>query len=197
MAIVHTGLTLAEFLRQPEVKPAHEYLDGVVTTKMPPKGPHSRLQLLAGMLFEMAAGDPPEFLAFTELRTNWTEHASLVPDVSVYLVDRIPTTPDGDVAEDFWVPPDVALEIASPGQSMNELNDRASTLLRFGVRAVIVVEPRQRRVRIARPGQQIISCQGDDVVTVEDILPGVSFAVSDLFAALQVRRPHTSNESSI
>ena len=39
MAIVQTGLTLDEFLKWPEEKPAFEFVDGVVTRKMSPKGP--------------------------------------------------------------------------------------------------------------------------------------------------------------
>ena len=189
MAIARTGLTLDEFLRQPEEKPALEYLDGVVTPKMSPKGPHGRLQLWTGKLFDNAAGDPPHFLTFTELRTNWTDRASLIPDISVYLIDRVPTTPDGDIADDFWTPPDIAVEIASPGQSVNDQTDRAHLLLQHGVRVVVLVEPRQRRVRVARAGQPIVTYQGDDSVTLEDVLPGFGFSVRELFSTLKVRRP--------
>ena len=188
MAIVQRGLTLEEFLKRPEEKPALEYLDGVVTRKMSPKGPHGRLQLWAGIFFETAAGDPPRFWAFTELRTNWTDHASLVPDVSVYLIERIPTKPSGEVADDFWEPPDVAVEIASPGQSVQFLTNRAALLIENGVRIVVVVEPARRRVRVARPSQPIASYQGDDAVDLGDVLPGFSFVVRELFASIEVRR---------
>ena len=189
MAIVQTGLTLDEFLRQPEEEPALEYVDGVVTRKMSPKGPHGRLQLWAGKLFDNAAGDPPQFLTFTELRTNWTDRASLIPDISVYLIERVPITPEGEIAEDFWLPPDIAVEIASPGQSVNDQTERANLLLQNGVRVVLLVEPRQRRVRVARPGQPIMSYQRGDTVTIEDVLPRFRLSVDELFSALQVRRP--------
>ena len=189
MAIVQTGLTLDEFLRQPEEKPALEYLDGVVTRKMSPKGPHGRLRVWASRLFDTAAGDPPAFLTFTELRTNWTNRASLVPDISVYLVERVPTTPDGDVADDFWLPPDLVVEIASPGQSVNDLTARANLLLQHGVRVVVVVEPRLRRVRVARPGQLIATYEGNDTIAFADVLPGFELSVRELFSALRVHRP--------
>jgi Uma2 family endonuclease len=89
----------------------------------------------------------------------------------VYTIDRVPTTLDGYIAEDFWVPPDIAVEIASPGQSANQMTTRAQTLTGLGVRVVLVVEPHLRRVRVARPGQPVVSYQGDDVVTIEDVLP--------------------------
>src|SRR4051794_19204491 len=129
MAIVQTGLTLEEFLRLPDEKPALEYLDGVISRKMPPVGPHGLLQFTIAKWLDRAAGEGEAARIFTELRTNWADRASLVPDVSVYLIDRVPTTPDGEVVENFWVPPDIAVEIASPGQSVNDLTTRANLLL--------------------------------------------------------------------
>jgi hypothetical protein len=49
---------------------------------------------------------------------------------------------------------------------------------------VLIVEPRRERVRLAQQGQPIVSYEGDDIVTIEEILPGFSFVVRDLFAAL-------------
>jgi Uma2 family endonuclease len=187
MAIVHTGLTLEEFLRLPEEKPALEYLDGVVTRKMSPTGPHGILQFTIAKWLDRASGEGEVARVFTELRTNWTDRASLVPDVSVYLIERVPTTPDGDVADEFWVPPDVAVEIASPGQSVNQMTDRADLLLANGVRIVVVVEPRLRQVRVVRADRAIATYRDEDVVAFEDVLPGFAFVVRDLFATLRVR----------
>lgn len=189
MAIVQTGLTLDEFLKLPEEKPALEYVDGVVTQKMAPSGPHGELQAELAFLFKLFLRQYPIARVYTELRTNRPRRSSLVPDLAIYLLDRIPTTADGEVAEDFWVPPDVAIEIASPGQSVNWLTDRINLLLTSGSRVVVLIEPRLRRVRVARANQEIVSYADDDVVTVEDVLPGFSFVVRDLFSALRVRRP--------
>lgn len=189
MATVQTGLTLEEFLTWPEEKPALEFVDGVVTRKMSPNGPHGELQAELAFLFKLFLRQSPIARVYTELRTNRARRSSLVPDLAVYLLDRVPTTPDGKVADDFWVPPDIAIEIASPGQSVNWLTDRANLLLASGARIVVIVEPRRERVRIARAGHPIRTYQGDDEVTLEDVLPGFAFTVRDLFATLQVRRP--------
>jgi Uma2 family endonuclease len=189
MAIVETGLTLEDFLKLPEEEPALEYLNGVVTQKMAAKGPHGGLQAELAFLLKLFLRHHPIAEVYTELRSNQPRRASLVPDLSVYLLDRVPTTPEGKVADDFWVSPDVAIEIASPGQSVNRLTDRANLLLSTGVRIVLVIEPRQERIREVRPGQPIVSYEGDDIVTIEDVLPGFAFVVRDLFATLQVRRP--------
>jgi Uma2 family endonuclease len=187
MAIVQRGLTLDEFLALPEEKPALEYLDGVVTQKMSPKGPHGGLQAELAYLFKAFFRLHPIAEVFTELRTSWTDRASLIPDLSVYLIERIPTKPNGEVADDFWEPPDVAVEIASSGQSVRAQTDRANLLIENGVKIVVLVEPARRQVRVARPHQPITSYQGDDAVDLGDVLPGFSSVVRDLFATIQVR----------
>ena len=75
------------------------------------------------------------------------------------------------------------------GQSVNDQTDRANLLLQHGVRIVLLVEPRQRRVRVARPGQMVVTYQADDTVTFEDVLPGFGFSVNELFSKLKVHRP--------
>jgi Uma2 family endonuclease len=90
MATAHpglTGLTLDQFLALPEEKPALEYIDGVVTQKMPPVGPHGLLKFTIAKWLDRATGEGESAQVFTELRTNWTDRASLVSDVSVYLID--------------------------------------------------------------------------------------------------------------
>jgi len=187
MVTVQTGLTLEEFLKLPDQKPALEYLDGVVTQKTAPVGPHGELQAELAFLFKLFLRQFPVARVYTDLRNNRRGRASLVPDLSLYLLDRVPTTPDGEVANDFWTPPDLAIEIASPGQSVDWLTDRANLLLSTGVCVVVIVGPRQRRVRVARANRPIVTYQGDDRIAFEDVLPGFELVVRDLFAALQVR----------
>ena len=107
MAIVQTGLTLDEFLKLPEEKPHLEYLDGVVTQKMAAKGPHGTLQFVLAKWLDRAGGEGESAWVVTQTHTHWAHRASLVPDISVYLIDRVPTTPEGLIATqrdrfDFW-----------------------------------------------------------------------------------------------
>jgi Uma2 family endonuclease len=139
---VHTGLTLEDLLKLPEEKPSLEYVDGVITQKVVPSGPHGQLQAELAFLFKLFPRQHPIARVYTELRTSHARRSSLVPDLSVYRLDRVPTTPDGKVAKDFWTPADVAVEIASPGQSVDWLTDRANLPLATGVQVVLIVEPR-------------------------------------------------------
>src|SRR4051812_17101186 len=107
MAISQRRLTLEEFLAQPEVKPAREYEAGRVKQKVSPKGPHGRLQFWLARLFD--SSDAPSHLlaSFTETRVTYAG-SSLVPDLIAYRWERIPVDAEGEVLEDFTVPPDLA-----------------------------------------------------------------------------------------
>lgn len=116
-------LTLEEFLALPEEKPALEYLDGVVTQKVSPERGHSEFQYVIPERINTFAYPRKLAFAFPELRTT-LGGASFVPDVAVYRWDRIPRTRTARGTIDVSTPPDIAIEIASPGQGCRALLDR-------------------------------------------------------------------------
>src|SRR4029077_12985917 len=84
-------------------------------------------------------------LALPELLTVYAG-AAYVPDVAVYRWDRIPRTSDGELADDFREPPDIAIEIVSPKQSTNALIRRSLWYVRHGVEIALLVDPSDRSV---------------------------------------------------
>ena len=76
-------LTLDEFLKLPETKPASEYINGKIIQKPMPKGRHSRLQgKLCAVVNEVTENQKIAY-AFPELRCSFGER-SIVPDVAVF-----------------------------------------------------------------------------------------------------------------
>src|SRR5204862_3293405 len=131
-------MTLAEFLKLPEIKPARELWHGVVSQKMSPSGPHSGIQFRFGRQLD-GAGEPGRRLCvFTEARVLF-EVDSLVPDLIAYREDHIPSTEDGELPDYFAEPPDLAVEIASPGQGLGALQQRCRDLISLGVALVLLV----------------------------------------------------------
>src|SRR5438132_11511945 len=100
MAITERRLTLDEFLALPEEEPALELEpDGTVTQKVSPKGQHSTLQSALLKLFDAFAEPKKLAKAFPELRFA-IGRASNVPDVAVYLWNRIPRDAHGEVSNE-------------------------------------------------------------------------------------------------
>jgi Uma2 family endonuclease len=181
-----TRLTLEAFLRLPERKPALEFDDEGVTRKVSPKGKHSRLQTDLAELFDRSGRRRKVARAFVELRFTFGGR-SYVPDVSVYRWERIPRAPDGEVADDFLVPPDVAVEIVSPGQRVNTLVRRCLRYLSLGVQVALLIDPDDRSVIVFRPSVSAVAIRGPDAIDLSDlsdVLPGFRLTVEGLFRSL-------------
>jgi Uma2 family endonuclease len=186
MAITQRQLTLAEFLKLPELEPALEFHDGAVTQKMSPTGPHSVLQTDLATAFNLFAVPRRLGRALSEFRTIFAG-SSFVPDVSIYRWERIPADEHGDIATYSLEPPDIAVEIISPGQTLKELVERCRWYVEHGVRAALLVHPRRRWVRIFRPGRELGPLKGSDRIDLGDALPGFELTVDELFRALRAR----------
>lgn len=186
--MVETGkrLTLEEFLALPEEEPALEYEEGVVTQKPMPKAVHARLQLALGKLFDQAGEAKKLFLALTELRFT-LPNRSHVPDVAVYLWDRVPVDDTGRVVDIAPQPPDVAIEIVSPDQSVTALIRKCLWYVENGVKAALLVDPMDSTVLLFRGGQPYRALQGSDVIELSDILPEFQATPAQIFGALKVR----------
>lgn len=65
------AITLEEFLKLPETKPASEYINGEIIQKPMPKGKHSRLQLRLCNAINDVAEPRKTASAFPELRCSF------------------------------------------------------------------------------------------------------------------------------
>ncbi len=101
------------------------------------------------------------------------------PDVSFYAADRMGL--DDDIPGYAEIPPDLAVEIRSPNDSLPDMERRARMWLDYGVPLVWVLIPESRTLDIYRPDTEAVTLTTDGVVSSEDILPGFSCRVSDLF----------------
>lgn len=185
MTIATQTMTLDEFLELPEEKPALEYEQGVVTRKMAPNWDHGGLQ--GEIVTQINGFARPRRLAyaFPELRTTDREaDRSLVPDVSVYVWDRIERDREAR-SRGAFTPPDIAIEIASPGQGIRRLLERCHSFVARGSQAAVLVNPRTETVVDVRPGGVERRLRGSDVLDLSDVIPGLQIAVGELFSALK------------
>ncbi|MEL7407652.1 MAG: Uma2 family endonuclease, partial [Cyanobacteria bacterium J06558_2] len=109
-------LTLEQFLKLPETKPAREYINGKIYQKLMPQGKHSTLQVeLASAVNQVGKPDKLAY-GFTELRCTFAGR-SIVPDIAVFEWQRIPLDNNGQIVDKFTIAPDWTIEILFPEQS--------------------------------------------------------------------------------
>ncbi|MCF3607804.1 Uma2 family endonuclease [Planktothrix agardhii 1033] len=95
-------ITVAEFLKQPETKPASEYIEGKIIQKSMPQGKHSTIQGELVTAINAILKPAKIARAFPELRCTFEER-SIVPDVSVFTWDRIPRDHNSAIAKSIFV----------------------------------------------------------------------------------------------
>ena len=184
MAIAREGLTLEEFLALPEEKPALEYFDGVVTQKVASRPRHSALQVRLAIYLEGRLGPRKLGRVFTELRTAYGG-AAPVPDLSVYRWERVPRGAAGGLADEAREPPDLAIEIRSPSQSLAALTRRCEWYVANGVRVALLLNDRDESIRAFRPDAPMTVHRGNDPISPREIAPRLRLVPAEVFAALR------------
>lgn len=186
MVLTRTGLTLEEFLRLPEKKPALEYEDGEVAQKMSPKRRHATLQAAIVKLLDAFAEPRRLGRAFPEQRIVLAGR-SYVPDVVFYRWGRIPIGRDGRIQDgDFEEPPDIAVEILSPKQSDTRLVRRCAWYVENGARAALLLAPDDETAFLFGLGDTMRPVRGDQAIDLSEVLPGFRLTAGELFAALRL-----------
>lgn len=77
--------------------------------------------------------------------------------------------------------PDLAIEVASPGDAHRHLAAKATSYLRSGSRLVWVVWPIRRSIEVFSPGAPPFQLSGADVLDSGEVLPGFRLPVSRVF----------------
>ena len=171
-----------------ETKPETEWLRGRAVRKMSPQRDHVVLQKWwLVRLDRWVAGRG-------EVGTEWRFRVAppgeairpLVPDVAYLSYERMNDATVEEIQAPL-VPPNVAVEIRSPGDSRRDVEDKVAVLIRAGTDVVIVVNPKTRTVFAQDAASRHIFSGAD---TFEHpALPGFTFSLAEMFDALKLRRP--------
>ena len=161
----------------------YELVRGILTEKDVPTGdPHAATVLRAGSVVlqytdltdygEARAGEPGY-----KLESN--PDTVRAPDIAWFAPGRIPPGTTGFPE----LTPDLCIEVASPSNSRADrlLSDKAQMWLDFGAREVWVLNPEDTTVTRYRPDQSPLTLSEDEMLDGEELLPGFSVAVWQLF----------------
>jgi Uma2 family endonuclease len=86
-------------------------------------------------------------LALPELRCTFGGR-SIVPDIAVFTWSRIPTNPDGTIANQFNNAPDWIIEILSPSQSVTRVMQRILHCIEYGTTLAWLIDPQEKLVLV-------------------------------------------------
>ena len=100
------------------------------------------------------------------------------PDVAFVRHERIPDQLPTGYAR---FSPDLAVEVLSPDDRPGEVLEKVADWLKAGTRLVWVIDPERRSARAYREDGTIAMLAESDILDGEDVLPGFTCDVSELF----------------
>ncbi len=107
------------------------------------------------------------------------------PDVAFVAAERAAQIPDeGHVR----IAPDIAIEVISPGNKINEFEEKLADYRKAGIKLVWEVNPKFRFIRVHRLDRKPERFEEADTITGEPVLPGFSAYVRELLPAPEAAR---------
>ena len=101
----------------------------------------------------------------------------LKPDVAFVSTDRL----TGDNDKGLPISPDLAIEVVSPTDIQSRVVGKALAYLDAGTRCVWVLEPVSKTVTVYKSETNIKTLTREDTLTGDDVVPGFSCPVAQLF----------------
>jgi Uma2 family endonuclease len=176
-------LTAEEFMQLPDPPDGshQELVRGRIETMPPPQGRH-------GIICSKIDRRLGTFVETNQLGWVTANDAGVIlgqdpdtvrgPDIAYYSRQRVPEVPDGY----FLVPPDLAVEVVSPNDTHTRVQTKVREYLRASVPLVWVVDPEGRTVTVYRARDRWRILEAEETLSGEDVLPGFSCPVADLFS---------------
>ena len=100
-------------------------------------------------------------------------------DFAFVAKNRLPK--DGIPKKFYPGAPDLAVEVVSPSDTFDEVENKIGEWLAAGTQLVVIVRLAQRIVKLYRSATQTLTLNESDTFTAEELLPGFSCRVSEIF----------------
>jgi Uma2 family endonuclease len=172
-------MTAEELGNLPDEPLRHELIKGELLTMPLPKDEHMRVAANLIMILgqHVKASRLGQVRAEGGYKIESDPDTVLGPDVSFVAKERIRLSPEGY----HQGPPDLAVEVISPGDRRGRIERKLSLWLQSGARSVWHVNPQRRTVEvISSTGERRMLHETDELV--DDTVPGFRVAVSEIFA---------------
>ena len=171
-------MTAEELGNLPDEPLRHELIKGELLTMSLPKHEHMRVatNLIVILAQYVRANRLGQVCTEGGYKLESDPDTVLGPDVSFVSHNRFALSPEGY----HLGPPDLAVEVLSPGDRRGKVEYKLSLWLEFGTRSVWLVNPRKRTVEVIRSiDERRLLHETDDLV--DDTLPGFRVKVSEIF----------------
>lgn len=178
-------MTAEELLQQPDDGYRYELVDGELRRMTPAGFKHGAIVAnLTSPLANHVTSKRLGIVAGAETGFKIRSDPDTVRSPDIAFVARERVEAEG-IPDAFWPgPPDLAVEVLSPSDTLYGIEDKVAVWLAAGARMVWVVHPKRRVVFVHRPEQDVQTCGESDTLDGGDVVPGFRCPVGDIFKSL-------------
>lgn len=182
MVVVQKPVTAEELLVMPDHGLRNELVRGEVRWMAPAGNVHGRIAVNVTTPLDQHVRENDLGLVFaaeTGFKIESGPDTVRAPDVAFVRRERVEEV--GEV-EGFWPgAPDLAVEVVSPNDLYTEVEEKVADWVGAGAGIVVVVNPRNKTVAVRHSQTEIIILGEDGTLDGDEIVPGWSLAVRDIF----------------
>ncbi len=181
MVQIKHQLTLQEFIELPpgDGDITYELIDGKAVAKMSPKKFHSQLtRALLYLIDEWCKGKGEVYPELADKLTKKGKDWMPVPELLYLAAERFPEDWEEDVA--CSVPPNLVIEIISPGQTFGQLTAKARDYLDAGVLRLWIVDSQARSITVFYPDAPPQTYMGDTLL-IDSLFEGLELTAEQVF----------------
>lgn len=156
-----------------------ELIDGKVVEMVPPSELHADLAATLCSKLRSFVRRHDLGRVYVELSCTFSPSGFVrVPDVCFIQKSRL--DPARNRSKGFDGAPDLAVEIVSPSDRWNDVEDKIRLFLQSGTRVVWIIEPENQAVTIRTRTTNAMIFE-DDILSGGEILPGFEMPAAELF----------------
>jgi Uma2 family endonuclease len=181
-AVTETRVVTADdLLMMPDRGVRRELVRGEVREMAPPGEEHAEIatELIGHLRNHARAHSLGRVYGELGYRIASDPDTVLAPDVSFVRADRIGTGPRNRGFRSGA--PDLAVEVVSPGDSVDEVEEKVFEWLMAGCRMVLVVNPRRRTATVYHSFKDVVVLGIDETLDGGDVVPGWTLPLRELF----------------
>lgn len=155
-----------------------ELIDGELVEKMPSFTPSRIASRINFFLMTYLMDHPLGVTTAADGGYVMGDGSVFIPDVGYISRARLPEEPTREAP----VPPDLAVEVKSPTDSVRELRRKAEKYLAAGTRLVWLVFPDEKRVEVYDGEADVVTLGDSDTLTGGELLPDFTLPISAIFS---------------
>ena len=171
-------MTVEEFMNIDDEPNRHELIKGELLTMTPPKPLHGRIVTNLAVILGLYVKANRLGVVYSESGYHLERGPDTVlgPAMSFVSAQRVNQSDE----QYYDGPPDLAIEVLSPGDRKSYIERKLALYLEAGARSVWLVNPRRRTVEVvSSPGDRRTFHETDELT--DDTVPGFRVKVSEIF----------------